>query len=169
MQPTAATGVEFEVEKIMGRRARGRGDGSQYLVVWKGFNRDAATWEPEDTLPPAFVYKYELGQQQDDHPTWPSHPMRAPLLDDSKHGWRMQTAIALLKDQPPKYNRRQTSDDSYNPTKPNEAARRGWKAGVSNKGPHAKCGLLPHTPRPACLCRHSHTHGHGCTSTRQGG
>ena len=51
------------------------------MVVWKWFNRDQATWELGDTSPPAFVYKYELGQQQDSHPTWPSHPMQAPQFD----------------------------------------------------------------------------------------
>lgn len=40
--------LEYEVERILARRKRGRG--YQYLVLWRGFGLDEATWEPLSNL-----------------------------------------------------------------------------------------------------------------------
>ncbi len=43
---------EFEVDRIVRHRERGRGRGrvSEFLVLWKGFDLSSATWEPEGNL-----------------------------------------------------------------------------------------------------------------------
>lgn len=49
----------YTVEKIIGRRTRGKGD--QYLVKWVGFPRSQATWEPAPNLKPVqyMIDEYE--------------------------------------------------------------------------------------------------------------
>ena len=42
--PAAAAAPMFAVEQILERR--GEGTAIEYLVLWKGYGRDAATWEP---------------------------------------------------------------------------------------------------------------------------
>lgn len=49
----------YTVEKIIGRRTRGKGD--QYLVKWVGFPRSQSTWEPALNLKPVqyMIDEYE--------------------------------------------------------------------------------------------------------------
>ena len=50
----AGEGEEYEVEEILNKRvAKGSGSAksrTEYLVSWKGFPRDDATWEPMANL-----------------------------------------------------------------------------------------------------------------------
>ena len=60
-------GVErYEVDRIIGKRVRGRNRTVQYLVLWKGYPEHEATWEPAARLKedaPEAVAEYEENQQ----------------------------------------------------------------------------------------------------------
>ena len=54
----------YEAEKIL--NVKGSGKRKRYLVKWKGYNEEEATWEPATNINDGIILRYENGDEDDD-------------------------------------------------------------------------------------------------------
>jgi hypothetical protein len=52
---------EFAIKKLIEKRIQG--NRTQYLVWWKGYKKDEATWETKGKIPKKFVEDFEKGKK----------------------------------------------------------------------------------------------------------